>query len=242
MRNGRSIFVKALALWLLASTGLVTVLTWHNRRIRATVAMGWGLILLWIFLGGTLMRRFREPIRGVVSNLRLDWRLKFILFATVLALAEEAVTTTMTNLAPLFGIRPGEAYITASANYLDVVAFHSVVVFLPMFVAWALMLWRYDFSPFAVFVLFGLTGTLAEMSFGFQHVLEFGLWIFVYGLMVYLPAYCVPAERQARKPRWWHYPLAIVAPFLFIPLVPLPLLAKWLSPNHPRIHFPAIGG
>jgi hypothetical protein len=242
MKNGPSIFVKALALWLLASTGLVTFCAWPNRRDRATVGMAWGLILLWILLGGTLMRRFREPIRGVLSKLRLDWRLKFILFATVLALAEEAVTTTMTNLAPLFGVRPGEAYITASANYLDVVAFHSVVVIVPMFVAWALMLWRYDFSPFAVFVLFGLTGTLAEMSFGFQHVLEFGFWIFVYGLMVYLPAYCVPSERKAHQPRWWHYPLAVVAPFLFIPLVPLPLLAKLLSPNHPKIHFPPIGG
>jgi hypothetical protein len=242
MKNGASIFVKALALWLLATTSFVTFATWPNRRVRAVVGMGWGLILLWIFLGGTLMHRFREPIRGVVSRIRLDWRLKFILFAIVLALAEEAITTTMTNLAPLFGVKAGEAYITASANYLDVVACHSVVVFVPMFCAWALMLWRYDFSPFAVFVLFGLTGTLAEMSFGFQHALEFGLWTFVYGLMVYLPAYCVPAERKMRKPRWWHYPLAVVVPFLFIPLVPLPLVVRLLSPDHPKIHFPPIGG
>jgi hypothetical protein len=132
MKNGPSVFVKALALWLLASTGFVTFCTWPNRRVRATVGMGWGLILLWIFLGGTLMRRFREPIRRVLSRIRLDWRVKFILFATVLALAEEAVTTTMTNLAPLFGVRPGEAYITASSNYLDVVAFHGVVVIVPI--------------------------------------------------------------------------------------------------------------
>jgi len=26
--------------------------------------------------------------------------------------------------------------------------------------------------------------------------------MFVYGLMVYLPAYCVPAERKVHKPRW----------------------------------------
>jgi hypothetical protein len=243
MKKGQSIFVKALALWLLGSTGVVTFLTWPNRRVRATVGMGWGLILLWIFVGGALMHRFREPIRGTLSRIRLDWRLKFILFATLLALLEEAVTTTMTNLAPLFGVRVGEAYITASANYLDVVALHSVVVFVPMFVAWAVMLWRYDFSPFAVFVLFGLTGTLAEMSYGgFQHALEFGLWIFVYGLMVWLPAYCAPQERKARKPRWWHYPLATIVPFLFLPLVPLPLVAHLLSPNHPKIHFPPIGG
>jgi hypothetical protein len=242
MKHARSIFVIALALWLVLTTSAVTIFVWQNHRARAVIGMGWGLILLWIFLGGMLMHCFREPIRAAVARVRLDWRLKFILLATTLALIEEAITTTMTNLAPLFGVKVGEAYITASANYLDVVAMHSVVVFIPMFVAWAVILWRYDFSPFAVFLLFGLTGTLAEMTFGPQHAREFGLWIFVYGLMVYLPAFCVPTDRQARTPRWWHYPLAVVAPFLFIPLVPLPLISGLLSPHHPKIHFPPIGG
>jgi hypothetical protein len=231
----------ALGFWLVATTTAVTALNWQNPRLRAVLGMGWGLILLWIFVAGTLMHCFREPIRRAVSSIALDWRLKFILFATTLAMVEEAVTTAMTNLAPMFGVKIGEAYITASANYLDVIALHSVVVFVPMFVAWAVILWRYDFSPFAVFVLFGLTGTLAEMSFGGpQHASEFAFWIFVYGLMVYLPCYCVPTERKARAPRWWQYPLAVVVPFLFIPLVPLPLIAGWLYPHHPRIHFPPI--
>jgi hypothetical protein len=238
--QAKSVFIRALGLWLLATTGAVTALNWQHSRIRAMLCMGWGLILLWILAGGLLMHRFRDPTRDFVRRIRLDWRLKFILFATVLALVEEAITTTMTNLAPLFGVQPGEAYITASANYLDVVALHSVVVFIPMFVGWAVILWRYDFKPFAVFVLFGLTGTLAEMSFGPQHALEFGLWIFVYGLMVYLPSHCVPADRNARPPRWWLYPLAVVFPFLFLPLIPLPLVASLLYPNHPKIHFPPI--
>jgi hypothetical protein len=235
-------FIVLLAVWLVATTGLVTVATWTHPRQRAVLGMGWGLILLWVFCGGGLMFRFRGPIRSAWTRLPLDWRLGFVLLATCLALIEEAITTTMTNLAPLFGVRAGEAYITASANYLDVVSCHSVVVFIPMFFGWALLLWRYRFSPFAVFVLFGLTGTLAEMSFGSQHALEFGLWIFVYGLMVYLPAYCVPTVRPARAPRWWHYPLAVLVPFLFIPLIPLPLLVAVLSPHHPRIHFPPITG
>jgi hypothetical protein len=241
-RKPRVLFVGVLGFWLLATTSLITAISWPNPRARAVLGMGWGLILGWILAGGLLMVRFRQPIREVVRRLPLDWRLKFVGFATLLALTEEAITTTMTNLAPVFGVRIGEAYITASTNYLDVVALHSVVVFLPMFLGWAILLWRYDFSPFAVFVLFGLTGTIAEMSFGPQHALEFGLWIFVYGLMVYLPAYCVPAERGARPVRWWHYPLAVVAPFAFIPVLPLPLIAAWLFPNHPRIHFPPIGG
>jgi hypothetical protein len=242
VKLSRAVFIKALALWLAGTTSIITVLTWPNRRIHATVLMGWGLILLWIGLGGGLMYRFREPVRAFVLRLRSPWWLKFILFATSLALLEEAITTTMTNLAPLFGVKLGEAYITASANYLDVVCLHSVVMFVPLFVGWAVILARYQFSPFAVFLLFGLTGLLAETSFGgARHLLDFGLWIFVYGLMVYLPAYSVPPGRHTRPPRWWHYPLAVFVPFLFMPLVPLPLLAGLLYPHHPKIHFPPLG-
>jgi hypothetical protein len=239
--NGRRVFVILLALWLVIMTGAVTVFTWSHPRQRAVLGMGWGLIALWIGLGGTLMHRFREPIRTAVLRIPIDWRLRFVGFCTLLALLEEVVTTTMTNLAPLFGVKTGEAYITASTNYLDVVCLHSVVMFVPLFVAWALFLWRYDFSPFEVFLLFGLTGTLAETNFGLRNPLEFGLWIFVYGLMVYLPSYCAPKERKTRAPRWWHYPLAVVVPFLFIPLVPFPLIAALLYPHHPKIHFPPIG-
>ena len=242
VKRAQLVFVVALALWLVTLTSLVTIATWSHPHLRATIGMGWGLILFWVFIGGGLMRLFRNRIRGAVLALPGDWRLKFILLATVLVLIEEAITTTMTNLAPVFGVNIGEAYITASTNYWDVIALHSVVVIMPMFVGWALILWRYDFSPFEVFLLFGMTGTLAECSFGFKHLLEFGMWIFVYGLMVYLPSYSIPRERKKRSPRWWHYPLAIVAPFVFIPIVPLPLIAGLLYPHHPSIHFPPITG
>ena len=235
------VFVLCLALWLVALTGAVTLVTWGNHRLRAVIEMGWGLILFWIFVGGLLMYRFRDSVRRAVLSIPIDWRVKFVLFCTTLALLEEVITTTMTNLAPWFGVKVGEAYITASTNYLDVVALHSVVMFVPMFVAWAVILWRYEFSSFEVFLLFGLTGTLAETNFGLKNPLEFGLWIFVYGLMVYLPSYSLPPNRKTRIPRWWHYPLAVVVPFIFIPLVPLPLLAAWFYPNHPKIHFPPIG-
>jgi hypothetical protein len=129
IKHGRLVFVIALALWMVATTTVVTTIAWPNHRHRAVIGMGWGLILLWIFLAGSLMHRFREPIRKAVLNIHLDWMLKFILFATILALVEEAVTTSMTNLAPLFGVKVGEAYITASSNYLDVVALLSVVAF-----------------------------------------------------------------------------------------------------------------
>jgi len=239
MRTGKParLFVGLLAVWLIATTSLVTVAVWKNPSARAMIGMGWGLIGLWIGLGGGLMLLLREKIQALVARVPLGWRWKFILFATGLALVEEAITTTMTNLAPLFGVRPGEAFITASANYIDVVTMHSVVVFIPMFVGWQWLLGRWRFTPVQVFGLFGLTGTLAECTFGVQHLREFGLWIFVYGLMVWLPAHCVPAERPARPLRWWHFPLAILVPFLFIPLIPTPLVIKWIDPHHPVIHF-----
>jgi hypothetical protein len=176
----------------------------------------------------------RMPSWIAVTHL---WKL---LGATLLAMIEEVITTSMTNLAPLLGVAAGKAYITASANYLDVICFHSVVMFIPLFVGWTWMLSRYRFSPFAVFLLFGLTGTMAEATFGPQHLMEFALWIYVYGLMVYLPAYCIPGERPAREVRWWHYPLAVIVPFLFEVLVPTGLLIKLISPGHPKIHFPPI--
>ncbi len=240
VRSPQRLLVQLLAGWLLLTTTVVTAVTWRSPRAHAVLCMGWGLILLWIGLCGTLMRRFQDPVRNAVLKVRLDWRLTFVLFATSLALLEEVITTTMTNLAPLFGVKIGEAYITASTNYFDVVALHSVVMFVPLFVGWALILSRYDFSPFAVFLLFGLTGTAMETNLGTKNPLEFGLWIFVYGLMVFLPAYCVPSDRPARRVLWWHYPLAVFVPFLFIPIVPLPLLAGLFFPHHPKIHFPPL--
>ena len=116
-----------------------------------------------------------------------------------MALLEEAVTTTMTNLAPVLGVAIGQAYITASANYLDVVLGHSVIVFVPMFAAWAWLLSRYDFRPAEVFLLFGLTGTLAEAgTFGPQMLAMAGVWVWVYGLMVWLPAYALPRQPAGR--------------------------------------------
>ena len=233
------ILIILLGIWLVFSTAIVLFIavTVMRPNSRAVILMGTGLILLWVVLGGTLMWVFRNPLRGIVLGMRGDWRVKFVLFATLLALLEEAVTVSMTNLAPMFGVPVGAAYITASANYLDVVARHSVVVFIPMFFAWAIILGRWNFSPAQVFLLFGLTGTLAEVSFGgVGQFAQIAMWTFVYGLMVFLPAYCIPAERGARPARWWHFPLAVVLPIVFsIPV------AAVLGTLHPiPIHFPPI--
>ncbi len=228
--------IRILGYYGLATTLVVTLMNLGNPRPRAVIGMAWGLIILWVFLSGGLMARYKDPLRDLIVRIRLPWRMKFVVLAIVLALIEEAITTTMTNLAPLFGVKIGEAYITASTNYLDVVCCHSVVAFVGMFVGWAWLLGRYDFSPPTVFLLFGFTGTFAEMSFGGpQALLAVGFWTFIYGLMVYIPAYATAPERQpGTKPRAWHYVLAVVLPFVFA--MPVAALVGILV-HHPRIHF-----
>jgi hypothetical protein len=227
--------LKVLAVYGLAVTSLVTIAVWQNPRDRAIILMAWGVILLWIVGVGLLSLRFRNRVRDFVQRVRLSWPVKFVLFTTIMALIEEAVTTSMTNMAPLFGVRMGEAYITASANYLDVVLCHSVIVFVPTYIAWALLLKYYDFRPVTVMFLYGINGTLAEaFTFGPQHILEIGFWVYVYGLMVYLPAYCVPAERGARPPRWRHYILTFLLPIPFT--IPVAAIVNYLHPI--KIHFP----
>ena len=182
---------------------------------RAIVKRAWGLFLLWVIMGGALTLRYRERIRQYVLSIATNWQIKFVVFATILALVEELITTGMTNLAPFFGVKMGEAYITASANYFEVIFFHSVIVFIPMFIGWEWLLGRYDFSPNAVFLLFGVTGTLAKwIAFGVSSPISFAFWLFVYGLMVYLPTYSLPPNRVVRQVRFWHIPVAIVFPII----------------------------
>jgi hypothetical protein len=167
-------------------------------------------------------------------------RVGFVILATLLALTEELVTTSMTNAAPIFGVPVGAAYITASANYFDVVLFHSVIVFVPMFVGWTFLLSRYRFNPDSVLLLFGLTGVVVETMYGgAQAILEFGLWVFVYGLMVYLPAYAFQDSWGAGQPRRWHYGAAVVLPIVFA--IPVALVVGILHPV--RVHFaPMVAG
>jgi len=226
--------------WLLLAVGVyslllvgllnLVVLPSGNVRDRAIFLMADGMILLWIVVGGLLTFFLRKRLVPYLAAIPLGWRLRFVLLCTAMALIEEAITTSMTNLAPFFGSTPEEAHITASTNYFTVVCFHSVVVFVPLFVAWACMLSWWDFSPLKVLLLFGITGSLAEASINPTSLIG-GFWVFVYGLMVYLPACTVPQNRSARPLRWWHYPLAVILPFVAaVPVVPVVvLLRQWLG-------------
>jgi hypothetical protein len=229
--------LRGLAVWMvIQSFGVATLLIASGKPVtRAVGLMAGGTALLWNVIGGFLMYRYRNPIRTYVRGLPYSWPVKFVVFCTLLAMAEEAITTTMTNLAPVFGVKVGQAYITASANYLDVISLHSVIVFIPMFICWAWILSRYDFHPNAVFLIFAVTGTLAEISFGGPTaIVAFGFWSYIYGLMIYLPAYCLPNRPSLRKPVWWRYPLMALLPILCVAPV-----AVVISVLHPiKIHFP----
>lgn len=237
--KGKRIFIILLGAWLLFSTSAITLLFLKDPRGRAAIGMTWGLIIFWIIVCGGLMYHFRDLIRNIIQRVKLPWQIKFVLFATALALLEEAITTAMTNLAPFFGVGVGEVYITASTNFFDVVFFHSVILFIGPFIFWAFALKRYAFSSFAAFLVFGISGVFAEAIFGgFQHFLEFGLWIFVYGLMIYLPTYSLPSaeERGARPAKLYHYILMIFLPLFFVPL--LAWVPYVVDPGHPQpTHF-----
>ena len=225
---------------LLYLIGLTATDAVEVRRAYGIAGMVTGLLILWVWLGGALMLRYREEVVAWVRAIPLNWQVKFVMFATALAGLEEAVTVGMTNLAPLFGSQIGEAYITASTNWLDVVLFHSVVVFVPFFIALALVLRRWDLSPFVVFLSFGVVGTVAEAIFAGNPgmLVMFPLWAFVYGLMVWLPACCVPSDRGARP--------AGLAVSLLLPIMTFALALPMVAPivwliagvlGHPSIDF-----
>ena len=176
------------------------------------------------------MYLLRNSARDLVRRSPLSRSVTFVLFAMALALLEEAVTTTLTNLAPTFG--SSQAFITASRNYLEVVCWHSVVVIVPMFVVWAWLLSRCRFSPSSVFLLFGINGVLAELLIGGPALLMAPFWIFIYGLMIFLPAYSFCQDIEVRSPRWYHYPEAIVGCLLASAAVAA--VVNLLSPHLPH--------
>jgi hypothetical protein len=183
---------------------------------RAIVRMGLGLIVIWCLAGGLTMRLARRRFTAWSRRLPLDWRLRFVILCILMALLEEGVTTALTNAGPLLGAATAAARITSSTNYLEVIR-GSVLVFIPWFICWAWLLGRYDFRPLEVMLLFGLTGTLAEtITYGPSNLAGIGMWVYVYGLMVYLPVQTVPENRSAKPVRWYHAVMAVLLPLVFI--------------------------
>jgi hypothetical protein len=193
---------------------------------RAVVFMGLSLIASWCVIGGAVMYLSRDRFIQWARSLALGWKVRFVLFSIGMALLEEAITTSLTNLAPYFGAVSEAARITVSDNYFEVIS-NSVLAFIPWFICWAWLLGRYDFRPLEVMLLFGLTGLIAESSLDGAMNLEdlagIGMWVYIYGLMVYLPALTIPQDRGGLPVRWYHLPVVVLLPLIFI--IPL---AIWL--------------
>lgn len=229
--------VILLLIWQFLLTTLLTLGGIENHKLGVMAKMLWGVNLLWIVLFGIVSLLLRKWVINFGSKIAKFKSLYFFLGATGMALIGEAVTTSMTNCAPLFGAEIGEVYITASADYLDVVMFHSVVVFLPQYLLIGWLLSRYEISPFAIFICYGITGFIGEVMFAGPNPLLLAQWILIYGLFVYLPAHLFVNQTDRKPIRWWMYPLLVVIPVIVsIPMVALLMLV--IAPGHPSIHFP----
>lgn len=198
----------------------------------AIMLMAATLALIWNVIGGGTMYLARNLVREFINKSPLQPGATFILFATALALLEEVVTTSITNGAAAFG--NSRAFITASRNYFEVVLWHSVIVIVPMFAVWAWFLSRYRFTTSCVVLLFGVNGVLAELLIGGPALLMAPFWVFVYGLMIFLPAYTFKVRTERLSPSWYHYPLVVLA--CIVASACVALMVKFLS-----LHLPHFG-
>lgn len=182
---------------------------------KAIVTMSSGLLFLWAVMGGTLMLIFKNRIRARFSSSNL-YVIKFFIFSVIMCLIAEIISTSMTNTAYLWGLSPYETYITASPNYIEVITKHSIIVFLPQFVCWGIFLSRYNISAHWAVLIYGITGYLNELiAFGLSsNAMSLPYWILIYGLIIYLPAFCLPRNPQ-RETKFYHYMLFIILPILF---------------------------
>ncbi len=202
----------------------------------AVITMALTLILTWVFIGGILQLQFLQKYHRQLTTPTTSPVLYFTLFATALACLEEIITVSITNLAPLYGVKVGEAYITASTNYFDVIFLHSVIVFVPMIITLGLILKRYEISPFKALLMWGTVGVIGEASFGgTQAFLTAPSWIFIYGLMVYVPSY-IFINTTRKKPSIFLYPFFIV--IILVSAISVVWIPQVL--NHPSIHFQPI--
>jgi hypothetical protein len=138
----------ALAVWGLLSFAVVfwvILIGSENTDERAVILEGGSLIFLWCIAGGLSFKCFKHPLITNMQRIAIPWGLRFVVFCILFAMLEEAVTTSLSNLAVHFLGASMKGIITASLNYWEVIGLHSVVVFVPMFIVWVFLLRRLDF-------------------------------------------------------------------------------------------------
>lgn len=229
-----------LILWIVGPLAVVLSISFISPTVpsasKAQIWMMASALFAWCIFSAlvlALCQRFGLFKRPAPNRPVTRWMF-FVVSAGVLASCEEVCTQFMTQHALLFGVPVGQAYITPSLDYWDTVLHHSVIVFIPMFAACALITERWKFSPKEIFFLIGVTGLIAEMTMN-PASLFMGFWLLIYGFMVLAPAMWLYRDLMIAKRQWWHYLMAVAFMLMIGTIASLSLHATF--PQHPDNHF-----
>ncbi|KAL0217444.1 hypothetical protein RCL1_008025 [Eukaryota sp. TZLM3-RCL] len=186
-----------------------------TKRQKAIMTMTSGMLMLWVAVLGLIQYHFRHRLRLFLSKFtrKLEPWCLFFLLSIMSFCIKEAVATLLTNTAYLWDLSPIEASITASGNYLVVIK-HSFGDFLPIVVAWSILLSKIQFSAFQVLLLHGLHCYLGLSDVFGGSLLSLGSTILVNGLCLYTPAFAAQWPLTRVRVRWFHYVVGILFPFV----------------------------
>ena len=77
---------------LLVSFLNLLILNSENAKDRAIILMADGMIVLWIIVGGSLTPMLRRRLVPRIAVIPIDWRIRFVLCCTGMALLEEVMS------------------------------------------------------------------------------------------------------------------------------------------------------
>ena len=204
--------IYVLSVWSILFMTFVSIYTYSegDNNSIAIIKMSLLLIFVWVIILGIIQYVLRDMVKYLV-NMSNDWKLKFFSLVLFMMLIKETIAVIITNQVSLFGGEYSKAFITVHSNYFIVMLF-SVIVFIPMIIAWIYLLSKYDFKHYEAFLLFGLTGVIVEILIN-PFAATAGLWIFIYGLFIWLATYCLP-ERNLPRPGYNTYIIAVFLPVI----------------------------
>ena len=221
--------IKVLYIWAFAFHGLLWVHMFQHgeKKDLAIVTMALGLLLIWGVALACIQIKISINIKPIKQS-SIRYFLSIIGMMIFLALLAEVISSLMTQTAHLWQLSPNVAYITATPNYIELVTKHSVIVFIPQFIAIAYIHYKVKFSANQWFYIYGLIGYLNEwIAFGSAASwVSIPYWIIIYGWIVYLPTYLFHPKVERKTPRVYHFVLACMIPLaLSIPWALL--IIKW---------------
>lgn len=199
---------------------------------KAAFIMQLGQFITWsLLIAPFLLPRFLPAILNFFKKrFNLGKKTLFVLLASMAVLIEEAVAILWNNsVSSSFPSLSDNTLLTATTNYFDLIAKHSVIVFIPMVVVWAYLLSRRNYNAGEAFLYFGMGGILAELVYNFNPLplMAAGLWVFIYGYMVYTPAIIVFGNEEKFSFSFRRAGFAILLSFLAA--IPVALIVSILT-------------